>query len=202
MLAPATISVYAVRELVWCMLQRILYLTVSFTDCICLYVANVNLEELVPLEFPLDALGKLILPDKKKELLVKAIEAVQTQTQHQQVAPVVSKMDPQSNITDRLFLLFHGAPGMGKSLAAQCLANYTRRPLLLVTSGTKADEATSVDCFETAFKLARRWGCLVLLDHVDTVMETRGRESMERNAVVTGRLLQGHRERFGRSANI
>lgn len=44
-----------------------------------------NLEELTPLEFPLDALEQLILPNEKKQLLVKAIEAILGQTEYQQV---------------------------------------------------------------------------------------------------------------------
>lgn len=121
-------------------------------------------------------------------MLVKTVESVQRQTLPQQVTPLSSRVDLRSNITDRLFLLFHGATGTGKSLAAQCLADYARHPLFIVTSGTKTHEATFIDCLRTVFKLAKHWGCMVLMDHVDTVMETRGKENVERNTTVTGRL--------------
>lgn len=147
-----------------------------------------DLEDLAPLEFPLDALGKLILPDETKQLLVKAIQAVQTQTQYQQVPPAASKADHRLSITDRLFFLFHGGPGTGKSLTAQCLANFARRPLLFVTSGMKTDEASYADYLRDVFNYAKRWGCLVLMDHVDTVVECRSTNDFQRNAIVTGRL--------------
>lgn len=188
MLAPADIYVYSVRGLTWCMLQGILLRTISSADLVHSYLACVNLEELEPMEFPRNSLKRLILPDKKKDLLVKAIEAVQARPQHHEVASAASKMDPHSKIMDRLFLLFHGAQGTGKSFAAQCFANYARRPLFHVTSGMKADEAKFIDSVRTVFKLAKRWDCLILLDHVETVMESRGAGDLERNAISTGKL--------------
>lgn len=145
-----------------------------------------DLEELAPLEFPPDALRKLVISDKRKHILVKAIEAVQAQAQHQQIAPAASRVDPRSMVTGRLSPLFHGVPGTGKSLAAKCLANHARRPLFVVTSGMKADEDLFIGCLRTVFKLAKRWDCLVLMDHVDTVMKSRGMEDLERNVIVTG----------------
>lgn len=119
---------------------------------------------------------------------MKAIEAILGQTQSPQVGQAATHIFPPSKITDHLLLLFHGAPGTGKSLAAQCLADYARRPLLLITSGMKGDEATSVDCLRTAFKLARRWDCLVLIDHMETVFEERSATDFDRSTVVIGRL--------------
>lgn len=153
------------------------WIRISITDLVPSYVAHVNLEKLTRLKFPLDAIGKLVIPDKNKQLLVKAIEAVQTQTNDRHVAPAASDTDPRPNITDRLFLLFHGAPGMGRSLVAQCLANYARRPLFHVTSGTK------------------------LVDHVDTVLENRNFSDFDKNAVVTDRLWSGVWDKF-RKANM
>lgn len=172
------------------------YFNISSTDYIRLYVAIVNLEDLVPLEFPLDALGKLDLPDKQKEVLVKAIDAVQAHKQQQQVAKVVSQMVSRSKITDRLFLLFYGPSGAGKSFAAQCLADHVRRPLFLITSGVKAGEATFIDCVRTVFKFAVRWDCLVLMDHVDTVVGARSTPDLESNVVLNGRLWQAREQKL------
>lgn len=127
---------------------------------------------------------------------MKAIETVLSQVQHQQVTPVVSQMGPRSKITERLYFLFHGVQGTGKSLAAKCLANYARRPLFIVSSGMKAGEATFISCLRTVFKLAKQWDCLVLMDHVDTVVEARSTADLERNAIVTGRLWKAHEKSF------
>ena len=147
-----------------------------------------NLEELESLDFTPDALGRLILPKEKKQLLVRAIESVQKQTEYPRVVPDATKLIPGSNMTDRLFLLLHGSPGTGKSLAAQCLANHARRPLFLVTSGMKAGEATFVDFLRTVFKLAKQWKCLVLMERMDIVVERLAMgKDLERNAIVNGR---------------
>lgn len=187
MLTPAYITVYSARALTWCMLLRILLQNISYADIIHPCLARVDLEELTPLGFPLDDLRRLILPEKEKKLLMKAIEAAQTQ--HQQVAPAASAMDPRSHIADRLFILLHGPQGTGKSLAAQCLANYARRPLFIFTSSMMSTaEARLVDHLGDIFKLAKRWGCLVHIDHVDTIILKRNKTTMENNAAVPGRL--------------
>ncbi|KAI7773022.1 hypothetical protein LA080_012409 [Diaporthe eres] len=123
-----------------------------------------------------------------KILLVAQVNNEENGTNDRHVALAASDTDPRPNITDRLFFLFHGAPGMGRSLVAQCLANYARRPLFHVTSGTKAGEAKLIDSLRTVFELAKRWNCLVLVDHVETVLELRNFSDFDKNAVVTNRL--------------
>lgn len=145
-----------------------------------------DLEELAPLEFPVDPLRRLIITNDGKQLLVRAIEAVKAQSHHQQIAPETLRMDPRPMLMGRRFLLFHGSNGTGKSFAAQCLANHARRPLFVVTSGMKADE-DAIGCLRTVFKLAKRWDCLVLMDHLGTLMKSQGTSDFEGDVIVTGK---------------
>lgn len=155
------------------------------------YVVRVDLEDLAPLEFPADALERLILPYEKKKLLVRAIEAFYSKTDSQQTVPAASKMNVLSETSDRLYFLFHGAPGTGKSLAAQCLANYARRPLFVVTSvtsGMRTDRGTYFGFVSGVFELGTRWGCFVLMDHVDVFLEKQSRAGLQMSAIAIGRL--------------
>lgn len=197
MLAPPKISVYAVRGLTWDTFLVTSFSKCSSTDLVQLYVAWVDIEELAPLEFPFDALEGLILPAKKRQLLIRTIESVRRQAQHREISPIVYKLNSSSYITNRLCLLFHGAPGTGKSLAAQCVANFVQRPLLLLTSGMTVDDATFVSVLGHLLKLAKRWDCLVLLEHVDTVMERRSVAELEKTAILTGKLRNAREESLG-----
>lgn len=117
---------------------------------------------------------------------MKTIEAVKTQSQHQQIAPATPGMDPRSMIMGRRFLLLHGGIGTGKSFAAQCLANHARRPLFVITSGMKARER-AISRLRTVFKLAKRWDCLVLMDHLGTLLKSQGTSEFEGDVIVTGK---------------
>lgn len=69
-----------------------------------------------------------------------------------------------------LIILLHGAPGVGKTSTAECVADYTERPLFAVTCGDIGDNPTIVEeNLENNFQLAHRWGCVLLLDEAEYV---------------------------------
>lgn len=146
-----------------------------------------NLDNLAPMEFHPEALKNLVLADDKKQLLEEAVISSRRKQEHQVQTPV-SKMDPHSKITDRLLLLFHGGPGTGKSLAAQCLANYARCPVFVIIPSAMKDDRVFFDRLRTVFQLAKRWNCLVLVDNADTVLARRAiSQNVEHNAIITGK---------------
>ncbi|KAI0017745.1 ATPase [Xylariomycetidae sp. FL0641] len=81
----------------------------------------------------------------------------------------------------KIFLL-HGGPGVGKTY---CIADYTKRPLLSLTS---ADIGTSASEIETHlskwFQLGEDWGAVILLDEADIFLERRQVSDIERNSFV------------------
>ncbi|KAF4973363.1 hypothetical protein FSARC_341 [Fusarium sarcochroum] len=68
-----------------------------------------------------------------------------------------------------LIMLLHGEPGVGKTSTAECVAEYTKRPLFPITCGDIGDNAKSVETnLEKNFQLAHKWGCVLLLDEADS----------------------------------
>lgn len=85
-----------------------------------------------------------------------------------------------------LIILLHGVPGVGKTSTAECVAEYTARPLLSITCGDLGDTAIEVQQhLEYYLNLAHRWGCVMLLDEADVFLTMRSRSDMHRNAVVS-----------------
>ena len=69
-------------------------------------------------------------------------------------------------------ILLHGKPGVGKTYTAECIAVYTRRPLMTLTCadiGTDPEEVE--ENLASNFAAAKNWGALVLIDEADIYME-------------------------------
>jgi AAA+ superfamily predicted ATPase len=57
---------------------------------------------------------------------------------------------------------------VGKTSTAECVADYTKRPLYPITCGDIGDNATTVESnLEKNFSLARQWNCVLLLDEAE-----------------------------------
>ncbi|KAF2269174.1 hypothetical protein CC78DRAFT_575278 [Lojkania enalia] len=85
-----------------------------------------------------------------------------------------------------LIILLHGAPGTGKTLTAETVAEATRRPLLSVTCGDIGGDPFELEhTLERIFTLAHRWGCVLLLDEADVFLAARDRENFDRNGMVS-----------------
>ncbi|KAK8062230.1 hypothetical protein PG997_014327 [Apiospora hydei] len=85
-----------------------------------------------------------------------------------------------------LILLLHGAPGVGKTSTAECVADNTKRPLFPVTCGDIGETATEVEArLQQHFQLAHKWGCVLLLDEADVFLAKRTRNDLRRNAVTS-----------------
>ena len=87
-----------------------------------------------------------------------------------------------------LIILLHGVPGVGKTSTAESVAAFTGRPLFPITCGDIGQTAHEVEeKLEAIFLLARKWGCVLLLDEADVFLEKRERSgsSVERNALVS-----------------
>ena len=85
-----------------------------------------------------------------------------------------------------LIILLHGAPGVGKTSTAECVADKTQRPLFPITCGDLGESAMEVEeSLEMNFSLAHRWGCVLLLDEADVFLTVRNQTDLRRNAVVS-----------------
>ncbi|KAK7418117.1 hypothetical protein QQX98_004092 [Neonectria punicea] len=84
-----------------------------------------------------------------------------------------------------LIILLHGAPGVGKTTTAECVATYFQKPLFQITCGDLGSTADAVEHrLEKSFALASRWGCILLIDEADVFLEARQTENFDRNSLV------------------
>ncbi|KAK2776168.1 P-loop containing nucleoside triphosphate hydrolase (ATPase) [Colletotrichum kahawae] len=86
-----------------------------------------------------------------------------------------------------LIFLLHGKPGVGKTCTAECIAEFTRRPLMiLTTSDIGTEPAVIEDNLTRNFKKAMKWGAVLLIDEADVFMERRTTSDLTRNSLVAG----------------
>ncbi|MCJ1385305.1 hypothetical protein MMC17_008427 [Xylographa soralifera] len=85
-----------------------------------------------------------------------------------------------------LIMLLHGGPGTGKTLTAESVAEIAEKPLYRVTCGDVGTKVEDVERYlDSVLHLGKIWGCVVLLDEADVVLEQRSLEDLERNALVS-----------------
>ncbi|KAJ4387636.1 hypothetical protein N0V93_008233 [Gnomoniopsis smithogilvyi] len=130
---------------------------------------------------------ELVLPDGHRDL-------VQAMVKHHAVGPQDNTNRPESRFYSDLvegkgrgcIILLHGAPGVGKTSTAECVAAYTNRPLFPITCGDIGYQPEQVERrLEDLFTLANRWGCVLLLDEADVFLAKRKNDDLKRNALVS-----------------
>ncbi|KAJ3576726.1 hypothetical protein NPX13_g3611 [Xylaria arbuscula] len=85
-----------------------------------------------------------------------------------------------------IFLL-HGRPGIGKTYTAECIAAFTKRPLMVLTPSDIGTNPASIEINLTRnFKTAKSWDAVLLIDEADVFMERRSTADIFRNSLVAG----------------
>ncbi|KAL9082205.1 MAG: hypothetical protein Q9165_008929, partial [Trypethelium subeluteriae] len=85
-----------------------------------------------------------------------------------------------------LIILLHGAPGVGKTSTAECVAEARGKPLLPITCGDLGLEPEQVEArLSLHFELAQSWDCILLLDEADVFLAARSLQDLQRNALVS-----------------
>ncbi|KAK5936447.1 hypothetical protein PMZ80_011313 [Knufia obscura] len=82
-------------------------------------------------------------------------------------------------------ILLHGPPGVGKTLTAEALSEYHRRPLYSVSAGELSSDAGELDPQLTdIFRVACAWNAILLIDEADVFLQRRAELTLERNRLV------------------
>lgn len=153
-------------------------------------IARADLEKLRPLKLKEDPFADLVISRETRDILLGSVGSFfgRTDAATDQSVEIASAPDNQTGLN----ILLHGAPGSGKSMTAQCLADYVKRPLLPLSSGRIGGTAEQMekDLTET-FQLAQEWDCIMLIDDADLYLAERERSDILRNSIVTGTLLIG-----------
>ncbi|RSL39551.1 hypothetical protein CEP53_013974 [Fusarium sp. AF-6] len=83
-------------------------------------------------------------------------------------------------------ILLHGVPGVGKTSTAECVATHTKKPLYPITCGDIGYRPEDVERnMENHFRLAHKWGCVLLLDEADVFLAKRDQKDVQRNGLVS-----------------
>ncbi|KAJ5291366.1 hypothetical protein N7478_000617 [Penicillium angulare] len=124
-----------------------------------------------------EAFSSLVIERKSKDL-IQAL--VSSQLESEKATDLIAGKG------NGLILLLHGAPGTGKTLTAESVAEIAEKPLYRVTCGDVGTKAEDVEKYlESVLYLGRIWGCVVLLDEADIFLEQRSLEDLQRNALVS-----------------
>lgn len=144
---------------------------------------QLNLEHLHSVVNDREAFKHLVLDDEIK-MTVKALIGKFAAGDSGRVSPWANDFVKNKG-EGRIFLL-HGAPGVGKTCTAECVAELTNRPLISLTSGDLSINSLSVEQNLSYFlELGQRFGALVLLDEADVYLERRRAKDIARNGLVS-----------------
>ncbi|KAG8531062.1 uncharacterized protein KY384_004419 [Bacidia gigantensis] len=134
-------------------------------------------------DLPFDA---LVLPARKKDLLQALVQ--------QTTAEPTDGSKPEQKAFDDfveekgqgLVVLLHGSPGVGKTLTAEAVSEYQRRPLYRVSAGDLDLDSHKLEMkLAEILDLATRWKAIVLLDEADVFVESRTLHNLHHNTLVS-----------------
>jgi hypothetical protein len=135
-------------------------------------------DKLAPAGWVQDCFRQLVLPSAQKDL-VQALVANHTQQTHEFDDIVKGK-------GKGLIMVLHGPPGVGKTLTAETVAEYCKRPLYMVSSGDLGTDVSTLDeRLSRILDMASTWRAVLLIDEADVFLERRSLHDMKRNGLVS-----------------
>jgi len=137
------------------------------------FFADIHVTNLKPYVYDPKLIDKLVLSDKKKELVSVLVESASSQYE-----------DIIKGKTGGTIILETGPAGTGKTLTAQVYSEVIQRPLYSVQcSQLGTDEAELEKALSPVLGRATRWKAILLVDEADVYIHERG-EDIRQNAVV------------------
>ncbi|PLB36595.1 P-loop containing nucleoside triphosphate hydrolase protein [Aspergillus candidus] len=129
------------------------------------------------------AIDSLVMPEARKEM-IRALVHKYTEPSGDNRTKLWGADFIESKGEGQIFLL-HGSPGVGKTFV-KCIAEYTGRALLSLTCGDiGTDELELENQLSKWFRLAEKWGAIMLIDEADVYLEKRQITDLKRNSLVS-----------------
>ncbi|KAI0180415.1 P-loop containing nucleoside triphosphate hydrolase protein [Hypoxylon sp. FL1284] len=135
-------------------------------------------DKVAPIEWNAHCFDDLVLDQATK----KTVQAV--------VSKHASSRDSFDDIVkgkgQGLVCVLHGPPGVGKTLTAECVAEYVQRPLYMVSLGDLGVSSGYLDTnLGRVMTLATAWGAVLVIDEADVFLEQRALHDVHRNTMVS-----------------
>ncbi|KAI9770678.1 MAG: hypothetical protein M1839_003062 [Geoglossum umbratile] len=121
----------------------------------------------------------LVLPDEQKNIIRALAESQNIETDKPFDDFVKGK-------GQGLVILLHGPAGVGKTLTAEGISEFLKRPLYTVCAGDLGVDSSKLEAkLSSILHLARHWNAILLLDEADVFLEERTLHDTNRNALVS-----------------
>jgi SpoVK/Ycf46/Vps4 family AAA+-type ATPase len=102
-------------------------------------------------------------------------------------SPTSTKID-KSIIGKGMIMMLDGAPGTGKTLTAESVAEAMKAPLYTMSAGELGLETRVVEKkLSDILEMATMWNAILLIDEADIFMEQRGPYDLQRNELVSSK---------------
>ncbi|OAQ80029.1 AAA family [Purpureocillium lilacinum] len=125
---------------------------------------------------------QLVLPQSQKDL----VQALVDEHTKRAIDPNSAFEDIVKGKSRGLILVLHGPPGVGKTLTAECVAEFSKRPLYIVSSGDLDTNPSVLDeRLGRTLDLASTWKAVLLIDEADVFLERRSLHDLQRNGLVS-----------------
>ncbi|KAK4691867.1 hypothetical protein P7C71_g5229, partial [Lecanoromycetidae sp. Uapishka_2] len=122
----------------------------------------------------------LVIPEKKKSVLQALVR------RHDQDDMDEAFDDFVEGKGKGLIILLHGPPGVGKTLTAEAISEFQRRPLYRVCAGDLGLDSDKLEDRLTAIlDLVARWKAVLLLDEADVFLESRQPQHLMHNTLIS-----------------
>ncbi|KAJ4232954.1 hypothetical protein NW757_013739 [Fusarium falciforme] len=131
------------------------------------------------------AIDSLVMPNERLNM-IKALIQKFTNTEPGKAPQRAWAADFIENKGEGQIFLLHRGPGVGKTYTAECIAEYTERPLLSLTCGDIGTDEVKMEVqLSKWFRLAEKWGAVMLIDEADVYLERRLVTDLKRNSLVS-----------------
>ncbi|KAG9494808.1 hypothetical protein J7337_013947 [Fusarium musae] len=131
-----------------------------------------------------EAWDSLVLPGGHKEMVYSLVQS-HFRSKDLGVAEAEMQADLIRGKGKGLIVLLHGAPGVGKTSTAECVADLCKKPLYPITCGDLGITAVEVETrLKRIFVQAQKWECVLLLDEADVFLSERSTD-VKHNSLVS-----------------
>ncbi len=122
----------------------------------------------------------LVLEEEQRDLVHDLVQAHESNGNEQVFDDVVRGKGKG------LIGLLTGPPGVGKTLTAEAVAEVTKRPLYMISSGELGAKSSDVhEKLKNVLELAELWDAVLLLDEADVFLAERNDTDLSRNAITS-----------------